>query len=373
MDIDIIADNDNDGLTDFEEIEAGIDPGDADTDDDGVLDGLEANWTTDMDFDGLINSLDPDSDNDGLSDGLELSVMDLSPHTNMERSRYVRDDDPLSSTSMVMTDSDGDGIRDGAEDASYDGRRNSSESDPNNYYDSVELSDQDLDGLTNTEELLLGSDPEDSDSDEDGIADGDEWNWWDDHDEDGFINLLDPDSDGDGVLDGTERGITYAGEGTLVELGFFVADMDPQTTTQALIADTDGDSLSDGEEDSNGNGKVDRFNLESDPNDPNDPNTRCDHDFDCPSCEICVNGRCQEDPGCALEDETEQIEASDDLTESAEVVEVDNIAEPPQVGPPSDCGCVLQKRNQEPTKFLWLFILGLSVSFITRRRVQNRG
>ncbi len=67
-------DADGDGLTDFEEVGGGTDPNDADSDDDGVLDGSEPNSDQDTDGDGLINALDPDSDDDGLFDGTELGL-----------------------------------------------------------------------------------------------------------------------------------------------------------------------------------------------------------------------------------------------------------------------------------------------------------
>ena len=67
------TDTDGDGLPDAEEMELGSDPQDADTDDDGVLDGAEANAAFDTDGDGLINVLDPDSDNDRLTDGTEVA------------------------------------------------------------------------------------------------------------------------------------------------------------------------------------------------------------------------------------------------------------------------------------------------------------
>jgi hypothetical protein len=64
--------------------------------------------------------------------------------------------------------------------------------------------DSDGDGLTNAEELGLGSDPFATDSDGDGLADGAEPNPTADADGDGLINILDPDSDGDGFLDGED-------------------------------------------------------------------------------------------------------------------------------------------------------------------------
>ena len=86
-------DDDGDGLGCVEETDIyGTDPLIADTDDDGLNDGDEVDywssrpdgigWDDDLEFnpygteespgDGLINLLDPDSDNDGLLDGTEV-------------------------------------------------------------------------------------------------------------------------------------------------------------------------------------------------------------------------------------------------------------------------------------------------------------
>ena len=59
-----------DGLTNLEEFALGTDPTDADSDDDGILDGEETIAGTDT-F--ITNPLDADSDNDGLLDGEETS------------------------------------------------------------------------------------------------------------------------------------------------------------------------------------------------------------------------------------------------------------------------------------------------------------
>ncbi len=56
-------DSDNDGLTDDEERVIGTDPNDPDTDDDGLIDGVEVNG------DNPTDPLDPDTDDDGLCDG----------------------------------------------------------------------------------------------------------------------------------------------------------------------------------------------------------------------------------------------------------------------------------------------------------------
>ncbi len=83
----------------------------------------------------------------------------------------------------------------------------------------LNLNDFDGDGLTDDIEAMLGTNPQDIDSDDDGIADGIE------------------DANRNGVVDNTE--------------------------TNPLLVDTDGDGFSDGVEDSNHNGVVD--NGETDP------------------------------------------------------------------------------------------------------------
>jgi hypothetical protein len=72
------------------------------------------------------------------------------------------------------------------------------------------------------------------------------------------------DSDGDGIPDGVELGLTAGaadpdGDGPLrgTDPALFVADADPATVSSPLLADTDGDGLADGQEDANGNGRVD--------------------------------------------------------------------------------------------------------------------
>jgi len=92
--------------------------------------------------------------------------------------------------------------------------------------------DRDRDGLSDDQERLISTDPNDADTDGDGLNDGTEV----------LVERTDPlnpDTDGDGIEDGEER-----------ELG-----------TDPTHADTDGDGIEDGEEVEQG----------SDPLDPNDP------------------------------------------------------------------------------------------------------
>ena len=69
-----LTDADNDGLSDPDEATAGTDPLDPDTDDDGLLDGVETNTGTFVDAnDTGTDPLNPDTDGDGVSDGVEVS------------------------------------------------------------------------------------------------------------------------------------------------------------------------------------------------------------------------------------------------------------------------------------------------------------
>jgi eukaryotic-like serine/threonine-protein kinase len=115
------SDDDEDGLTYAEELEAGTDPDNPDTDGDGLLDGEEVNeYSTDP--------LNDDTDGDDLTDGDEVFEYETDP---------------------TEEDSDGDGLSDGFEVTNqlYD-------LDPN-------LQDSDRDSWLDNEELEAGTDPSD--------------------------------------------------------------------------------------------------------------------------------------------------------------------------------------------------------------------
>jgi hypothetical protein len=124
-------------------------------------------------------------------------------------------------------------------------------------------SDADGDGIPDTDEEAIGSNPVDADTDDDGLADGDEPgdNLFADSDFDGTINILDRDSDNDGLLDGLEAGVTTpvpGGEGFLgTDLSRWSPDLDPTCVTDPENPDSDSDGLPDGDEDTNGNGRQD--------------------------------------------------------------------------------------------------------------------
>jgi len=179
-------DSDGDGLTDAEEGILGTDPANPDTDGDGLTDGNEVN----------VHGTDPlltDTDSDGLDDGVEVA----------------NGLDPLDGTDAAA-DPDGDGLTNAEEIALGTNRL---------------VADTDADGLLDGDEVNVhGTDPLIQDTDGDGLTDGQEVN----------LHGTDPllvDTDGDGLDDGVE-----------VAFGF-----DPLDPTDAA-ADADGDGLTNGDE-----------------------------------------------------------------------------------------------------------------------------
>ncbi|MCP3998760.1 MAG: hypothetical protein GY722_27365 [bacterium] len=221
------ADSDQDGIPDRAEGRLGTDPTSADTDQDGLSDGDEVN----------IYRTDPtnaDTDQDGLSDGDEVNIYGTDPGGDTDqdgpsegppltpgaptrtKGRSPAPADPSS------TDTDQDGLSDGDEVALGTDPTNA-DTDQDGLADGADLGDyasvdSDQDGLTHAEETALGTDPFSADTDQDGLSDGEE------------VALgTDPtsaDTDADGISDGDE-----------IRRG-----------TDPFRADTDQDGLSDGDE-----------------------------------------------------------------------------------------------------------------------------
>jgi len=229
-------DIDGDGLSNDLEILIGTDINNPDTDNDGILDGIE-----DFNKNGKIDSLETnpllaDTDGDGIIDGLE----DFNKNGIIE----PKETNPLS------IDTDNDGIPDGLEDANHNGihdpgemKATSDDSDNDGIKDTIE--DMNHNGKWDVRE----TDPNNPDTDGDGILDGVEDANGNGRLDPGEMYPLNKDTDGDLVEDGKEdrnhNGKRDDGE------------MDP--TKQ----DTDGDGIKDGDEDKNHNGQVD--SNESDP------------------------------------------------------------------------------------------------------------
>ncbi|RLF06262.1 MAG: hypothetical protein DRJ64_04635, partial [Thermoprotei archaeon] len=190
-----LSDTDNDGLTDLQEI-LGIDI-----------------WLPDRVVKVTVktNPLKVDSDHDGLADGKEIltdfdptpeelsrkgNVVSIVPVRDANTNDIIRfevkykDYGIVNSTNPAMEDTDGDGMSDGYEydysDLDRDGmptwweesyglfklKPTMWDSDYNGVGDAME--DFDLDGLTNLDEFRQRTDPNNADTDGNGIPDGDE-------------------------------------------------------------------------------------------------------------------------------------------------------------------------------------------------------
>ena len=246
------------------------DDGDADFDDDGVPDGRELLGNQDTDEDGYNNWADPDSDNDGITDGTERGCTspvpscsayegtDVDAQYGEERICWTPDADPDTTTNPLLGDSDDDGFYDGWDDADHDGVLDTGYP--------VELvgestfdSNNPVTNRYNGKVDPLETDPNDGDTDDDGLRDGPELTV------DG-LDPRDPDGDNDGLWDGLEKGITEGVTGT--DLTVFKPDSDPSSYTDAELPDSDGDGFLDGFEDFDHDGAVD-----ADETDPNEMDT----------------------------------------------------------------------------------------------------
>jgi uncharacterized protein (TIGR03382 family) len=191
-------DSDGDGLSDVLERETGTDPFDDDTDDDGLMDGVEdANHNGVVDP-GETNPRISDSDGDGLTDGLELGLAQPQG-TGTDPALFRADADPATMTDPLRADTDGDELKDGEEDANHNGRVDAQETDPNK-------ADTDDDGLSDGVEVK-GENPTNplrADTDGDGLKDGEEDANHDGRRDSNETDPNDPDTDHGGAPDGVE-------------------------------------------------------------------------------------------------------------------------------------------------------------------------
>jgi hypothetical protein len=226
------GDFDGDGLSDSDEFDKGTNPTLADSDADGIDDLDEINGTRNPWAGGTFglppgDATDPrdaDSDDDGILDGEEVVE---------GTDTFVTDPNAADTDGDTLPDSfEVDGGLDPTDDGSGDS-------------DNGESGDPDNDGLDNSQELALGTAPNDDDTDNDGYKDGVEDNFhsWDGVDATG-TDPLNPDSDGDRILDGNENpdGGTPGG---------------PVYGTDPNEADTDFDGWIDGDEIEGGSDPLD--------------------------------------------------------------------------------------------------------------------
>jgi len=300
------TDADGDSLSNAQELALGTDPNAADSDGDGVDDGVEvgANYPAvsaiDTDGDAIIDALESsvlDADGDGVNDQADPANNDAcNPDSTIgvcdaDGDGLTNAQEALAGTNPNVADSDGDGVLDGAEvgadpaspiDTDGDGiidalESNLIDSDGDNLSDALESNildsdgdgvvdqldpangnaclpsnlvaacDSDGDGLSDGFELTLGLNPNNADSDGDGIPDGVEV---------GANHAVPLDSDGDGIIDALESNVGDSdGDGT-------VDQIDATNTNSCLpsnlvaACDSDGDGIPDGIE----------LSLGSDPN-----------------------------------------------------------------------------------------------------------
>ena len=141
-------DNDNDGVTDYL---------DMDDDGDGIPDVFEGgvNGDIDVDGDGIVNRLDTDSDGDGISDTDESQ---LPEHIGDSNANGV--DDSLESVFTGGEDSDNNGLDDALlpADTDGDGRPDFMDNDSDNdgFQDHIELNDKNDDGVSDHLQHELG-------------------------------------------------------------------------------------------------------------------------------------------------------------------------------------------------------------------------
>ena len=267
----IDPDRDGDGVSNTDEATNGTNPDDADTDSDGISDGTEG--TTDSDSDGTIDALESntnDTDSDGVTDQNDAANNDDSNDTdgdgisNANETAVGTDPENASDT---PPDQDGDGTPDSIDpDRDGDGYSNNQEvTDGSNPDDSSSLpTDRDADGISNTDEASNGTDPDNADTDGDGINDGTEGTT--DSDGDGTIDALESnntDTDSDGVPDQSDSQNTDPNndsDGDGVSNQNEVAQgSDPQDrdTDQDGVEDNNDVSPTDPESDSDGDGLSD--------------------------------------------------------------------------------------------------------------------
>jgi len=127
----------------------------------------------------------------------------------------------LSTGFLSIPDADGDGILDNVDNCINDVNTTQVDTDADGQGNACDL-DDDNDGLSDSEEGMLGTDSLLSDSDGDGLDDFTETNM-DGNPTDYQVGVdtdpNNPDSDGDGLLDGSDPGPLVAPDGDLAPLG----------------------------------------------------------------------------------------------------------------------------------------------------------
>ena len=247
-----VVDTDGDGVEDFRDLDSDndgipdvIEAGGSDGDGDGVIGTgiptVDANGLadssgmtpTDSDADGRPDMLELDADNDGILDLVEAGGNDADNDGLVDGFVDTNGDgfdDGITSTSLPLTDSDGNGIPD---------YQDNGDADNDGIVDSIDL-DDDNDGIPDS---LEGDGLVDSDSD--GIADSLDL----DSDNDGLFDVIESgienpellDSDNDGRIDNTNSG----GNNGLADVVETAVDNGVLNYNNGSVIDTDGDGVAD--------------------------------------------------------------------------------------------------------------------------------
>ncbi len=249
------ADTDMDGIIDGVEIKVGMDPLKKDSDNDGIDDGDEDLNKDGVMQDGETNPIKQDTDSDGTKDSLDACPSDPNPDC---KNQCIQGKIPSDNI-----DSDSDGIANKFEDLDHDCNKDSGETsafdndtDKDGVHDGTE--DINSNGLVDIGEM----DPKKIDSDNDGIQDGTEDLNKNGQADPGETNPTKADSDGDGINDGQDS---------------CALDADPKCEYQCVpgiapsnpFQDSDNDGLKDTDEDKNLNcvadfGETDPAKADSD-------------------------------------------------------------------------------------------------------------
>ena len=217
---DAILDPDGDGLTNVEEFNAGTDPGNPDTDNDGLPDGWEWDY-----------QLDPTDPSDATNDEDYAGDEEYAAFTQVPGPHYTNYDeyyrfwyteegiDYYQHTNPQNGNTDGDefldpddpwplnykndGVGGGGSGSNQGGDAGSgpAEGGESGDGDGDGNSDDDGDGLSDTAEAEMGTDPENADTDGDGLSDDKEVEFG--------LDPNDWDTDNDMLRDGCELGLDY--------------------------------------------------------------------------------------------------------------------------------------------------------------------
>ncbi len=278
------TDSDDDGLVDALEAHdlggakgdapdgiADTAPSGADSDEDGLDDAFDPDCVSAADCDGVVGTIAPlpDRDGDGRPDYMDVDA-DGDGITDAEEQLDSADPDEDGIPNYLDFDSDGDGLFDIEEGHDTDGDgdvdlapaiASTEDSDDDGLDDAFDpdcaVASDCVDDLIGVPAALVDTDKDgmpnfvDADDDNDGLftalEDPDESGdvHDDDTDEDGTPNFLDPDDDGDGILT-SDEGSDPNGDGDPEDA---VHDVDPSIpdylNPDSAVLDSDGDSIPD--------------------------------------------------------------------------------------------------------------------------------